>query len=257
MSTPWSLGLTDRVVVVTGGGHGIGAAYCRALAASGARVVPLDLDGAAAHGIAKELEANGAQALGAAADVTDLGALTAVADAVVERWGVVHGLINNAAIFATIPMARGGYGTIDEREWDRMMAVNVKGTWLAVRAFVPAMRGYGKIVNISSATSLKGPAGRLHYVSSKAAILGMTKTLARELGGEGVRVNCIAPGSTLSEADPDERTRKQRAAAAQTRPLARIQTPEDLVGAALFFLSPLSDFITGQTLVVDGGAHMH
>jgi 3-oxoacyl-[acyl-carrier protein] reductase len=131
--------------------------------------------------------------------------------------------------------------------------------WLASRAAVPHMRarGYGKIINISSGTALKGSASRIHYVTSKAGVLGFTRTLAQELGKDGICVNCVAPGSTLSEENPSEGIVKMRSAAAGERAIQRVQKPEDLVGAIVFFASPESDFITGQTLVVDGGACMH
>jgi len=176
----------------------------------------------------------------------------------VERFGRIDVLVNNAAIFATIPMSRAPFDEIDPAEWDRMMAVNLRGTWFACRAVVPQMRkqGYGKIINISSGTALKGSASRIHYVTSKAGILGFTRTLAMEVGKDNICVNCIAPGSTLSEENPDDAIVKYRQAAASTRALQRLQRPEDLVGAVAFFASPDSDF-TGQTLVVDGGAHMH
>lgn len=243
--------------MVTGAAYGIGAAYCRALADEGSRIALVDIDAQAIEDRTAELEKAGAEVLGAVADVTDLAALEAVRHKVVARWGQIHGLVNNAAMFATVPMNRGGYDSIDVAEWDKMMAVNVKGTWLATRAFVPAMKGYGKIVNISSGVALKGVSGRIHYVASKAAVLGITRTLASELGGDGIRVNCIAPGNTLSEANPDDETRAMRDKAAKSRALSRTQLPEDLLGAVLFFLSPASDFITGQTLVVDGGDIMH
>jgi len=140
-----------------------------------------------------------------------------------------------------------------------MMGVNLKGTWLASCAVIPVMRsqGYGKIINISSGTALKGSPSRIHYVSSKAAILGFTKTLANEVGRDNICVNCVAPGSTLSEENPDDGIVKMRTAATATRALKRVQTPEDLTGAIVFFASADSDFITGQTLVVDGGSCLH
>jgi 3-oxoacyl-[acyl-carrier protein] reductase len=177
----------------------------------------------------------------------------------VERFGRIDVLVNNAAIFATVPMSRAPFDQLDPAEWDRMMAVNLRGPWLASRAVIPQMRKqrYGKIINISSGTALKGAAGRIHYVTSKAGILGFTRTLAMEVGKDNICVNCVAPGSTLSEENPDGALLKYRQAAASARALQRMQTPEDLVGAVAFFASPDSDFITGQTLVVDGGACMH
>ena len=142
-------------------------------------------------------------------------------------------------------------GPHDEREHERHV--------LSARAVVPQMRkqAYGKIINVSSGTALKGSPSRIHYVTSKAGILGFTKTLANEVGKDGICVNCVAPGSTLSEENPDEDILKMRAQAANARALKRVQTPEDLTGAVVFFASADSDFITGQTLVVDGGSCMH
>jgi len=247
--------LEGRVAIVTGGGHGIGKFYARRLAEEGARLVIAEIDGKAAERVAGEI--SGAIAL--RTDVSDQGSVDAMAATTIERFGRIDVLVNNAAIFATVPMSRSPFDQIDPAEWDRMMAVNLRGTWLACRAVIPQMRkqAYGKIVNISSGTALKGSASRIHYVTSKAGILGFTKTLAMEVGKDNICVNCIAPGSTLSEENADEALVKYRQAAASTRALQRMQTPEDLVGAVAFFASPDSDFITGQTLVVDGGAHMH
>ena len=251
--------LQGRVAIVTGAGHGIGRAYARRLAEEGASVVIAEIDAAAAERVAADLARAGHAALGLATDVSDAAAVGEMARRTVERFGRIDVLVNNAAIFATVPMSRAPFDEIDPEEWDRMMAVNLRGTWLACRAVVPQMRRqrYGKIVNISSGTALKGAAGRIHYVASKAGILGFTRTLAMEVGKDNICVNCVAPGSTLAEENPDEALLKYRQAAAATRALARVQTPEDLVGAVAFFACADSDFITGQTLVVDGGACMH
>ena len=247
--------LEGRVAIVTGGGHGIGKFYARRLADEGAKVVIAEIDGKAAESVAARIPGS----LALRTDVSDPASVEAMAAKTVERFGRIDVLVNNAAIFATIPMSRSPFDQIDPAEWDRMMAVNLRGTWLAVRAVIPQMRKqqYGKIINISSGTALKGSASRIHYVTSKAGILGFTKTLAMEVGKDNICVNCIAPGSTLSEENADEALVKYRQAAASTRALHRMQTPEDLVGAVAFFASSDSDFITGQTLVVDGGAHMH
>ena len=246
--------LQDRVAIVTGGGHGIGRAYAKRLAEEGAKLVIAELDGPAGERVAAEV---GGLAL--RTDVADEKSVSAMARHAVERYGRIDILVNNAAIFHTVPMSRAPFDQIEPEEWDRMMTVNLRGTWFACRAVIPQMRKqqYGKIINISSGTALKGTGSRIHYVTSKAGILGFTRTLAMELGKDNICVNCIAPGSTLSEEDPDESIVKYRQAAASTRALQRLQKPEDLVGAMAFFASPDSDFITGQTLVVDGGACMH
>lgn len=249
-------GLQDKVAIVTGGGHGIGKAYCKAFADAGARVAAVDIDGAAAEKVAAELSGKSeGRAISARVDVSDEASTKQMARLVLERFGRIDILVNNAAIFATIPMNRGGIDTIDPAEWDRMMAVNLKGLFFCCRAVLPTMRAQksGKIVNISSGTVLSGSLGRIHYVTSKAGVIGFTRTLAREVGGDNIQVNCIAPGSTLSEENPTEEILRMRQAPVQTRSLKRMQKPDDLLGAMLFLCSPLSDFMTGQTLSVDGG----
>ena len=251
--------LEGRVAIITGGGHGIGKAYAARLATEGAKVVIAELDGASANAVAAELTAQGFDAIAVQTDVANEASVNNMAQQTIARFGRIDVLVNNAAIFATVPMSRSPFDQISVEEWDRMMSVNVKGTWLASRAVVPQMRkqAYGKIINVSSGTALKGSPSRIHYVTSKAGILGFTKTLANEVGKDGICVNCVAPGSTLSEENPDDDISKMRAQAANTRALKRVQTPEDLTGAVVFFASADSDFITGQTLVVDGGSCMH
>jgi 3-oxoacyl-[acyl-carrier protein] reductase len=246
--------LEGRVAIVTGAGHGLGKAYARRLAAEGAAVVIAELDAAAGERVAAEIGG-----LAVRTDVADEASCQEMARRAVARYGRIDVLVNNAAIFATIPMSRAPFDQVEPAEWDRMMAVNLRGPWLACRAVIPQMRKqrYGKIINISSGTALKGAATRIHYVTSKAGIIGFTRTLAMEVGKDNICVNCIAPGSTLSEENADEALIKYRQSAASSRALQRMQRPEDLVGAVAFFASSDSDFITGQTLVVDGGAHMH
>lgn len=251
--------LDGRVAIVTGAGHGIGKAYAHRLATEGAKVVIAELDGPAGEAVARDFREQGLQATAIRTDVANEESVQAMARHAIAEFGRIDILVNNAAIFATVPMSRAPFDQIDPAEWDRMMAVNLRGPWLACRAVVPQMRkqGYGKIINISSGTALKGSSSRIHYVTSKAGILGFTKTLAQEVGKDNICVNCVAPGSTLSEENPDEGIIKMRTAATATRALQRMQTPEDLVGAIAFFASADSDFITGQTLVVDGGSAMH
>jgi 3-oxoacyl-[acyl-carrier protein] reductase len=251
--------LEGLVAIVTGAGHGIGKAYAMRLAQEGAKVVIAELDEKAGAVLADELRAAGREAMAIRTDVADPDSVERMAAATVERFGRIDVLVNNAAIFATIPMSRAAFDKIDIKEWELMMNVNVKGTWLASRAVVPQMRaqGGGKIVNVSSSTAIKGSSSRIHYVTSKAGILGFTKTLAQEVGADNICVNCIAPGSTLSEENPDDGVLKMRKDAAAVRALKRVQQPDDLTGALVFFASSDSDFITGQTLVVDGGNYFH
>lgn len=257
--SPTAGSLEHAVVIITGAAHGIGAAYARRLSGDGAAVVVVDLDEQGAVTLVKDLRRIGRRALACRADISVDADLAEVVSRTTQEFGTITGLVNNAAVFSVVPMSRAPFDEITVEEWDLMMRVNVRGTWQACRAVLPTMRaaGYGKIVNISSGTALKGSASRIHYVTSKAAILGFTKTLAKEVGPSGVRVNCVAPGSTLSEENPDEDVVNHRRARLTDRALPRVQVPEDLVGAVKFFLSHDSDFITGQTLVVDGGSFMH
>ena len=249
-------GLKDRVVIVTGGGHGIGKAYCLGFAEAGSRVVVADIDKPAADQVSAEIvQQKGSQALAVHADVSDEKSTRDMAAGVLQRFGRIDVLINNAAIFATIPMNRGRIETIDPAEWDRLMAVNLKGLFFCCRAVLPSMRAQksGKIINIASGTVFAGSPGRIHYVTSKMATIGFTRTLAREVGADNINVNVLAPGNTLSEENPSEEVLRLRESSAGLRALKRIQIPQDVVGAMLFLASPLSDFMTGQTVNVDGG----
>ena len=250
--------LQDRVAIITGGGHGIGAAYCRAFAAHGAALVVAEIDAPAGERVAAELQAKGHRALAVPTDVGDERSTRAMAARVLEAFERIDVLLNNAAVFHTDPISRVGIEEISPEEWDRVMRVNLKGLFHCCRAVLPAMRrqGKGKIINISSGTAFSGSPTRIHYVTSKAGVIGFTRCLAREIGPAGICVNAIAPGSTLSEEAPDPETVRFREQPIKVRAIPRIQRPEDLIGAALFLASDASDFVTGQTLVVDGGAVM-
>lgn len=245
-------GLKDKVVIVTGGAHGIGKAYCSGFANAGARVVIADIDKPGAEAAAREI---GAQALPIQVDVSNEDATKKMASQTLERFGRIDVLINNAAVFSVVPMNRGRIETIDPVEWDRLMAVNLRGLFFCCRAVLPTMRKQrsGKIINIASGTVFAGAPGRIHYVTSKAATIGFTRTLAREVGDDNINVNCLAPGNTLSEENPTEQMIKFRESSVGLRSLKRIELPQDVVGAMLFLASPLSDFMTGQTVNVDGG----
>ena len=251
--------LKDRVIIVTGGAHGIGRAYCRGLAAEGAKVVVADLDIGAAEAVVRSLGELGSDALAVRADVSQAEDVDAMAQAAADRFGSVDGLINNAAVFQVPAMSRVPFEQIPIDEWDRLIAVNLRGVFLGCRAVVPYMKaqGRGKIVNISSGTVFHGSANSAHYVTSKAGVIGFTRSLARELGDHNINVNAIAPGLTLSLEEMTEDRLQMSRNRAQARAIKRDQEPEDLVGTAVFLCSPDSDFITGQTIVVDGGAQMH
>ncbi|HEV8436485.1 MAG TPA: glucose 1-dehydrogenase [Methylomirabilota bacterium] len=251
--------LRDRVIIVTGGAHGIGQAYCEGLARHGGRVVVADRDGEGAEELARALSKDGYDALAIRADVSQPDDTEQMAHATMDRFGRVDGLINNAAVFQRPAMSRVPFEQIPVDEWDRLMAVNLRGIFLACRAVVPFMKRQrqGKIVNVSSGTVFFGATNMAHYVTSKAGVIGLTRSLARELGEYNINVNAIAPGLTISMDEVDPRRDAQNQQRIQARSLKRTELPHDLVGALVFLCSADSDFITGQTLVVDGGAQMH
>jgi 3-oxoacyl-[acyl-carrier protein] reductase len=248
--------LGGRVAVITGGARGIGKAVALACATEGASVVLADVEHALAIATAVEVEERGGTALALHTDVSDATSVEAMVAAAVERLGRIDILVNNAAMMAQLP--RQPFDVIPEEQWDRVMVVNVKGPWLCIRAVVPIMRKrrYGKIVNLSSDMILSGVPGMLHYVASKGALTAMTRSLARELGPDGICVNAIAPGFTTTEA---AMAHGEEAAerSIRTRAIPRAQTPEDITGTVVFLASSASDFVTGQLLVVNGGAVLH
>ncbi len=245
--------LDDKVAIVTGGARNIGAVYARALAAEGARVVVADmLDGTAA---ARDIQEAGGQAVAVTVDVSREDDTLRMAQTTIDAFGRVDVLVNNAAIYLGIH--RRPFHKISVEEWDRVTAVNIKGVFLCARAVLPSMRGQGggKIINISSNTAMAGTPNFLHYVASKAALIGMTRSMARELGGWGINVNAIAPG--LVEHEGQTVPAEVSASRVKVRSIKRRQVPGDLTGAVLYLASPDSDFVTGQTLVVDGGDIVH
>jgi NAD(P)-dependent dehydrogenase (short-subunit alcohol dehydrogenase family) len=249
--------LNGRVAIVTGAAQGIGAQYAHALAAEGAAVTVADvLD---TSPVAKSIVNRGGKALAVKADVTDAASVRGMVAATVEHFGSLDILVNNAALFGNVSLKP--FEEIDSAEWDRMMAVNVRGPFECTKAAAPEMRKrkYGKIINIASGTVFKGPPMMLHYVTSKGAIVAMTRSLARELGDDGIRVNTLAPGLVMSEnvlSNPAWKGAVVQNNVA-SRAIKRDATPEDMCGTLLYLCSADSDFVTGQVLVVDGGSVMH
>lgn len=251
--------LQDRVIIVTGGAYGIGRVYCEGLAREGARLVVADIDSAGAETVAQALTQQGHEALAVPTDVSQPESTADMARTAVEHFGRIDGLINNAAVFQRPAMSRVPFDEIPIAEWDRLMAVNLRGVFLCCRAVAPAMKQqqWGKIVNISSGTVFFGATNLAHYVASKAGVIGLTRSLARELGDYHITVNAIAPGLIVSTDELSESRAALQAQRLQARAIKRPERPDDLVGTAIFLCSPESDFMTGQTLVVDGGAQMH
>ena len=246
-----SISLSEKRLVITGGARGLGRAFVEAAIKAGARVVVADILEDVGRQTVKKLSRLG-EVYFESVDLGDPGSIAALSERSINQLGGVDGLVNCAAIATGI----GGKTAdeIDVETWDRVMTVNVRGTWLAVRAFSPALRaaGNGKIVNIASDTAMWGAPRLLHYVASKGAVISMTRALARELGNDGIAVNAIAPGLTLVEATeyvPKERHRQY----VDGRAMNREQQPDDVTGTVLYLLSDAADFVTGQLLPVNGG----
>ena len=248
--------LKGRVAIVTGGAKGLGRAFALKLAEEGVRVMVVTRkDMVNLEKTVQQIKDLGGEAALFQADVARETDVLNMAEATNKTFGRIDILINNAAIYDGIK--RKPFHEIDPDEWDLVMTVNVKVAFLAARAVFPYMKaqGYGKIINLSSEVFFTGSHGFAHYVASKGGIIGLTRALAIELGPHNICINCVAPGFTDTEAS--------RGLADVTKydtsktPLRRLERPEDLTGAALFLASPESDFITGQTILVDGGRAMH
>jgi NAD(P)-dependent dehydrogenase (short-subunit alcohol dehydrogenase family) len=251
------MNLDNKVIIVTGGGRGLGQAYAQALAAEGAKVVAADIRDTAET--VASVEAAGGDILGLELDVTDMASCQNMADKTVERFGRIDGLVNNAALYGDI--SGGRFNELSEDQWDRVMSVNVKGIWQCCKACVPAMKdaGGGSIINISSLAATYGMPFALDYATSKAAVIGLTRSLARELGRSWIRVNAVAPSAVLTEGTDDFMgpvKEKALAVIASQQSLQANLTTDDMTGTIIYLASDASKFVTGQTIMVDGGSVM-
>ncbi len=252
--------MRDKVVIISGAGQGIGREFALRFAQEGARLVIAEINFEKGQHVAREIERSGGAALAVKTDVTSAKDTEAMAQKAVEKFGAVDVLINNAAIFYGVQMKP--FNEISEKDWDAVMAVNVKGIWQCTKAVFPQMKkqGKGKIINIASDVFNLGIPFLAHYVASKGAVVGLTRALSKELGAFGINVNCINPGYTWTEAA--EKMQESfppgfMEVHDSMMVFKRREQPGDLVGAAIFFACEDSDFITGQSLVIDGGMTMH
>jgi len=248
-----AIDVAGRVIVITGAGQGLGRAYAHFLAQRGAHIVIAELSKSAGDAVAAEIASHGGPHLAITADVTDSNATIAMAQAALDAFGRIDALVNNAALNAAL--ARRPFWEIPSGEWDAVMRVNIGGAFNAAKAVVPAMRraGWGRIINISSVTWHLGLPNYLHYVTSKAALIGMTRAMARELSGTGITVNAITLGQILTEVDNPGQTDNAVSAVVARQIVPRSGLPSDVIGLMTYLLSPASEFMTGQSLLIDGG----
>lgn len=252
MSTDFSL--KDRVAIITGAGQGIGRVFAKAFAAAGAVAVIAERNEKTAASVSAEIMKAGGRALAVETDVANEASIKEMVEAVEDEYGRIDVLINNAAIFSTLEMRP--FEQIPLDEWENVLRVNVTGPFLCSRAVLPAMRRakWGRIINMASGAVTLGRPNYLHYIASKAALVGMSRSMARELGPDNITVNAILPGATFTEIERKTVTPAQKERIIAMQCVGRAETPEDLVGTALFLASEASAFITGQIVNVDGGA---
>lgn len=248
--------LSGKVTIITGGGYSIGRVFSLGMAREGAKVVIADIDDKAVQETVKAIQSEGGEACAVRTDVSQQSDVGDMVDAAIQTFGSIDVLVNNAAIAAALPPRP--LDDLDVAEWDEIMAVNLRGTFLCSKAVAAHMKQQtsGKIVNIASAVALTGHPERIAYAASKAGIIGLTRSLARSLGQYNICVNSLMPGSVASEGALAIRPLEHFEKAAAGRALKRVEYPEDLLGTLVYLSGPDSDFVTGQTILVDGGAEM-
>jgi 3-oxoacyl-[acyl-carrier protein] reductase len=251
--------LQNRVAIITGAAHGIGKAYARRFAEEGAHVIIADVDQSAGQAVANSLLDSGFSAWARTTDVCRFANVEGLMRETMDRFGSVDILLNNAAIYVTQPLWKGPVEELAIEEWDRILEVNLKGVFLCCKAAIPIMKRQrsGKIINIASGTFFSGSGDMPHYTTAKGGVVALTRIMARQLGEWNINVNCMTPGSTMSEESVTDDVLKRREGSMDKRCFKRVETPADIVGTALSLASSDSDFLTGQLLVVEGGGIMH
>jgi NAD(P)-dependent dehydrogenase (short-subunit alcohol dehydrogenase family) len=245
--------LKDRVVIITGAGQGIGCVFAKAFAMAGARVVIAERNEEKAAAVSQEIMQAGGQALAVATDVADEASIKEMVEIVADEYDRIDVLINNAGIFSTLEMRP--FDQIPLVEWEQVLKVNLTGPFLCARAVLPAMRKakWGRIINIASGAVRLGRPNYLHYIATKSALMGMSLSMARELGADNITVNAILPGATFTEIERKTVTPEQKTRIVASQCIPRPAVPQDLVGSALFLASDASSFVTGQSINLDGG----